>query len=870
MATTSTYNIQVNTNQAQAALQQLQGKLNGTNDVFSKLKGAVAGIAFGAAIRNALAFADSVSDLSDATGIAVENILGFQKAIQAAGGNAEGADKAILRLVNNIGEAAAGSGSAQDAFARVGISLKDLATLSETDLLRKTVAGLAAIKDPAEQAVLKTALFGKEARGISAAKLDEALDAATASSGKYANSIKTAADLQDNLDKALGKVKLTLLQLIEPVAKFINAMDQEKLMSSIETITKLAVALGGLWAALKVLEGIKVVVIALLELAAAAGLVAANFTPIGRLVTIIAAGMAAIGYGVKAAFDIDLVHEFAKVLGLVEEKSKNIKPIPAGNSTAGAGRGGNEQLTKQQQDRGASLAAESAKLREVTDAFAKQRIAIGQASEQFAKYNSNLIDQINIDNMLIGKSKEYQEVIKAQEDLYKRSADEIDKLRDAKSKLNAEEQRAGLGAAYDAQIKKIQDLAAAEQSRIKSAIENTQRLQALEQVRLFGIQNEIDKSNQLQSIMDDTAKMTMNELEKKYYDIDAAAKASAKSAIEAEESRQGRKLNSAEQKAYYDAAVKGTEELKKAQAGAYQNSRSFSTGWKQAFNEYVDNATNAANRAKNIFQKATQGMEDLIVNFVKTGKFEWKNFVAMMLEELLRAQIQQIFAGLMGGMQDSMSGMTGGGGGGGGGSSGGGGGGIMDAISGLFGGGSPGSSPNKPMYVIDVSGGMGAGMMGPMQQQGGGGLGGIWDSITGLFGGGPEQVGGPGTPESSSGGFFDTLTTGLGDFFSGFTGPQQLGGPEDSGGLLDSIGSLFDGWFAGGGQIGAGKFGVVGENGPELVGGPASVTPMSGGSNVTFNINAVDAQSFKSMIAADPGFLYGVAMQGAKGIPMRG
>jgi hypothetical protein len=233
-----------------------------------------------------------------------------------------------------------------------------------------------------------------------------------------------------------------------------------------------------------------------------------------------------------------------------------------------------------------------------------------------------------------------------------------------------------------------------------------------------------------------------------------------------------------------------------------------------------------------------------------------------------------IFAQMMGGMKDSMGGLGGLFGGGGGGGGGGGqqesGGCILDAIGiifGMGGGGQKGASANNPMYVIDV----GSGGMGPMQQPGGGGLGGIWDSITGLFGGGPEQLGGPGTPDSSSGGFFDTLTTGLGDFFSGFTGPQQLGGPQDSGGgIFDSLAGLFDGFFAGGGQIGAGKFGVVGENGPELVSGPANVSPMGGGSNVTFNINAVDAQSFKSMIAADPGFLYGVAMQGAKGIPMRG
>ena len=151
----------------------------------------------------------------------------------------------------------------------------------------------------------------------------------------------------------------------------------------------------------------------------------------------------------------------------------------------------------------------------------------------------------------------------------------------------------------------------------------------------------------------------MTELEKKYYDIDAAAKASAKSAIEAEEARQGRKLNAEEQKAYYDAAIKGTEALKASQKDAYDKSRSFSTGWKQAFNEYVDNATNAANQAQQIFSKVTSSMEDAFVNFAKTGKLSFKGMINSILEDLLRMQIKASFAKIMG-MGGSGTGASGG------------------------------------------------------------------------------------------------------------------------------------------------------------------------------------------------------------------
>lgn len=169
--------------------------------------------------------------------------------------------------------------------------------------------------------------------------------------------------------------------------------------------------------------------------------------------------------------------------------------------------------------------------------------------------------------------------------------------------------------------------------------------------------------------------------------------------------------------------------------------RTFAVGWKNAFDEYQDNATNAAQTAQRLFTQATDGMEDAIVGFAKTGKFEFKDMIADMVETLLRSQIQQMMAGLVGG------------------------------------GGSGGS------YIA--------------------------------------------------------------------------AGAE----------ALFGGFFATGGQIPAGRFGVVGERGPELVSGPANVEPNIGGGNVTYNINAVDAASFKQLVARDPSFIHAVSEQGRKKVP---
>lgn len=96
--------------------------------------------------------------------------------------------------------------------------------------------------------------------------------------------------------------------------------------------------------------------------------------------------------------------------------------------------------------------------------------------------------------------------------------------------------------------------------------------------------------------------------------------------------------------------------------------------------------------------------------------------------------------------------------------------------------------------------------------------------------------------------------------------------------LTGGLGSVFEGFFDKGGRIGSGRFGIVGEKGPELVMGPATVVGrqqtadlMSGGggspTQVVYNINAVDARSFRELVASDPEFIYNVTLAGRRSLP---
>lgn len=108
-------------------------------------------------------------------------------------------------------------------------------------------------------------------------------------------------------------------------------------------------------------------------------------------------------------------------------------------------------------------------------------------------------------------------------------------------------------------------------------------------------------------------------------------------------------------------------------------------------------------------------------------------------------------------------------------------------------------------------------------------------------------------------------------------GPLAAGGSSAM--ALNYTGPQFGGFAANGGKVMPGKAYMVGERGPELfmpksignvipnnqLGGMAAPSQ----TQVTYNINAVDAQSFRSMLARDPQYLFNVTEVGRRSSPAR-
>ena len=239
------YDVQVNTSQAERNLANLQKTVGGLNDVFVRFRTTLATISLGAVIASSLRFADAIQDLSDATGIATSDILGFSNAVSENGGSAEGAQKGILKLVNAIGEAAEGSEETQKAFKAVGVTLNDLRRLSEQDILEQTIKGLDKITNSAQRSALITQLLGKEFRNVKFGGLADAYRNSRLESEKYSSSIAAGAAAQQNLEVTIRKFQTALLEVLRPINEFVSKLD-----ISIESIKQIIVTVASLGLAL--------------------------------------------------------------------------------------------------------------------------------------------------------------------------------------------------------------------------------------------------------------------------------------------------------------------------------------------------------------------------------------------------------------------------------------------------------------------------------------------------------------------------------------------------------------------------------------------------------------------------------------------
>jgi lambda family phage tail tape measure protein len=701
-----------------AGFAQQGGPLGNTlNGIVTKLgpvglAAGVAATAFATLGGKALQLAGDLEDISGATGIATGNINSFAASLIAAGGQVDSAGQILSRLNQRINEAASGNENLQKAFRTLGIFVTDAAgAIRPTgDILKDITDRFNSGELSSSQYSAAIDILGKNVRNLDLAKLSAADDPA------ITEATKNIDRFNDEIDKLTLAIRTNLLLAFGEMAKAIN---QGGISGGLAKITE---ELGYLSA--EILN---------LPTDAIAGFL--NFfgadikNPVG------------LGTPLKAL--TDKAKEDRLKFQAEQEKLKKAKADadealrgPAGSTPAGPAGGGFGSTPEAD----IKAAAEYEK-----------RIANARADIKKQEQLKSNADRLN--TLLLFADKESAIQVKADADIAAiniNTAAEVAKARTqifAQERLsNAQKEEEFTLKNTELKIKAESDIAKIRQTTTDALMRERERVEDIIRTSKARVQEEeavndvLRRRNQFTN-ENLTATDKEQERAQRLFDIEEERLKVLRQIRQVKDLPEADRLQREQEvNAIYDERLAQTKTQNEQDI---KNSRDFSKGWEKAYNTYVESARDNFETAGRIFGKITQGMEDAVVEFSRTGKFEFKDFLNTILEELLRSQVRQLIAQVLGG---------------------------------------------------------------------GGGTGGGFKSLTNLLG------------------------------------------------------------FANGGIVPTNGPVIVGERGPELLVGASGnrVIPnnaLSGGGSVTYNISAVDARSFKELVASDPSFIYAVTEQGRKTVP---
>jgi lambda family phage tail tape measure protein len=275
------------TKQFKKNLRETQETIDGMKTAF-----AAAGAAFVAFAAAAMNSADKIADLADANETTIGKVLELRSALIMSGGDASKVEQFYASFTKSIDGAAQGSDKLRDSFAAVGVSIKDIGSLSQQELQNKTLRGLANIDDQVRRNALGFELFGKAAKGVNFSAMAGNAENAAGSFKEQEKAMRAAADAAQKIEMFFGDMQIAALTAIKPVSDLINKIPAE------DRIEAMTVAFQVLGTAIAVAFGVTAVGGVIKFASALATITAANPWLLGLAV----AGGAAAYFGGKELF----------------------------------------------------------------------------------------------------------------------------------------------------------------------------------------------------------------------------------------------------------------------------------------------------------------------------------------------------------------------------------------------------------------------------------------------------------------------------------------------------------------------------------------------------------------------------------------
>jgi hypothetical protein len=786
----------------------------------------VGALAFAGLASKALSYADTISDTADATDVAITTILGLKAVTEGTRVGLDDISTALLRFNENLGTAASSGGKElRKALGEVGVSLTDLANLPTDALLQKVLAGLAEQTDKSKAAALATDIFGKSLRGAPLDKFGSDLQRAIGEQDAQAAATIRAAAAADALESGFNKLIQTTLLIIAPITEFISSLDAKYVNALTTGIIALGVALTAVFAGGLLLGAVTI----LGKLAAAL-----RVTAIAQALLLSLsgpAGWAALAGG-AAAFAVGL-YGINKLLDGTADKQKKVGE-GAGAVAGGAGAGAGKP------------AGPLRKIEPLKSDIQKVRSVLATAQEQFDEAQKSYNELINVfqktPNINL-QALQFKELASAAETLgivVQKPARLIEREFNLALSKNAEELRINA-----AQLK----MTGAQQT--KFAQEITTANQALEERRLKladsafqqGLFNNSIESNRL------TQQEQISTLAKANAALDAGTislnqygKVVSGIAPELLSLKDKQRLLKDE----FDTGLKVQKDTdllaiyRVELARASGDVRAFVDAYSQyksIFGATAEGELALALKGAREDIKLTDARKTAYGNLseqLKAGAISGREFRAAASNLGIDEGVANRAAAIYGSFTDQV----------------------------VFNNEMLEKSIEKlaSAFENDLTASILAGknMFGSFKDFVGSILNDIAAQII------KQSISGP--LANALGG----LAKSIGGSIFGSVGGASGGASAGSnlfGSIGSAIGKFFAGGFAEGGIIGSGKIGLVGENGPELISGPAGITPlnqMSGGGdtfNVNFNISSIDTQSGAEFIMRNKPIITGVIEQ---------
>ena len=166
--------------------------------------------------KKAMEYADTIATTAKANDVAIKSVLELSKALEENGGNAEETGRIYSGFNQKVETAALGSAKAQESFARLGVSLNDIKSLSSQDLFAKTINGLAKIQDSVTRNGIAFQVLGKAIRGVDIVGLAQTLEETKGSMDRYAEAVGMAHELHLKIEASGKKVTLMFTEAVIP------------------------------------------------------------------------------------------------------------------------------------------------------------------------------------------------------------------------------------------------------------------------------------------------------------------------------------------------------------------------------------------------------------------------------------------------------------------------------------------------------------------------------------------------------------------------------------------------------------------------------------------------------------------------------